>query len=76
MDAERALFVFDTTNAVLWAEDVAREADIPCDVVPAPSDAGAGCDLALVTVGPRAEELAAALASAAVPFGRWPRSGR
>ena len=66
------MFVFDTTNAALWAEDVARESGIPCDVVPAPSDSKAGCDLALVTLSENGDALAGALVNAGVPFGRWP----
>lgn len=51
---------------------MAEARGIPCEVVPAPSDSDAGCDLALVTLPARAEELAAALRDEGVPHGRWP----
>jgi hypothetical protein len=61
-------FVFDTTNAALWAEEVAREAGIPVEVVPAPAGSRAKCDLALITPAEHATGLSAALAAARVPF--------
>ena len=64
-------FVFDTTNAALWAEEVAKEAGIPVEVVSAPADSDAKCDLALVTLEARADELERALAEAGVAFRRW-----
>lgn len=68
-------FVFDTTNAALWAEEVAREAGIPVEVVPAPALSGAKCDLALVTPRGRAPELTTALTAAGVAFRPWPPDG-
>ena len=65
-------FVFDTTNAALWAEELAREAGIPAEVVPAPEDARAKCDLALITLPGHAAALARALADAGVTFRSWP----
>jgi hypothetical protein len=65
-------FVFDTTNAALWAEEVAREALLPVEVVPAPADSRAGCDLALITLPERAARLAEVLEAAGVPFRAWP----
>ncbi|MHB1192620.1 MAG: DUF3343 domain-containing protein [Longimicrobiales bacterium] len=65
-------FVFDTTNAALWAEEVAREALLPVEVVPAPADSRAGCDLALITLPERAARLAEVLDAAGVPFRIWP----
>lgn len=70
-DLPYATFVFDTTTAALWAEEVARAAGVPAEVVPAPSDADAKCDLALVTLAPRAAELEAAMQGEGVPFRRW-----
>jgi len=64
-------FVFDSTNAALWAEDVAREAGIPSEVVPAPAGSDAKCDLALLTTADRARDLHAALDSAGVAHRRW-----
>lgn len=65
-------FVFDTTNAALWAEELAREAGIPAEVVPAPEDAQAKCDLALITLGERAAELSRVLEDAGVTHRWWP----
>lgn len=65
-------FVFETTNAALWAEEVAKESGIPVEVVPAPAASRAKCDLALVTPRARVRDLAAALTSAGVPFRGWP----
>ena len=65
--------MFDTTTAALWAEEVAGEHGIPCDVVPAPAESVAKCDLALVMPAARREELAEALARAGVVFRPWPR---
>lgn len=44
---DTTLFLFDTTTAAMWAEEVAAEEGIPAEVVPAPADADAKCDLAL-----------------------------
>jgi len=65
-------FVFDTTNAALWAEEVARESGIPVEVVPAPADSDATCDLALITPEASASALGAALTAAGVRFRPWP----
>ena len=65
-------FVFDTTTAALWAEEVALEAAIPAEVVPAPAASDAKCDLALTTRADRGEALAAALSEAGVAFRWWP----
>ncbi len=68
-------FVFDSTNAALWAEDVAREEGIPVEVVPAPAASSAKCDLALITVSDRSDELHAVLTTAGVPCRRWREPG-
>ncbi len=65
-------FVFDTTNAALWAEELARDAGIPAEVIPAPEDARAKCDLALITLWEHAAELARVLEDAGVTYRRWP----
>lgn len=72
MTRPHATFVFDTTTAALWAEEVAREAGIPAEVVPAPPESRALCDLALVTFDDRAEALASAMGRAGVSFRAWP----
>jgi hypothetical protein len=65
------VFTFETTHHALWAEEVAREAGIPAQVVPAPPAARARCNLALETLPDEVEALAAALAGADVPHARW-----
>ena len=67
----RITLVFDTTTSALWAEEVALAARIPVELVPAPAEAGAGCDLALVAAGERAGELLARLEDSGVSFRRW-----
>jgi hypothetical protein len=65
-------FTFDTTHHALWAEEVAREASIPTEVVPAPPAAGARCNLALETLPEEVTRLAAALEAAGVPYRLYP----
>lgn len=63
--------VFDSTTAALWAEEVAKDADIPVDVVPAPAGSAAKCDLALETTPARVRTLEAELRAQGVPYRRW-----
>jgi len=65
-------FVFETTNAAFWAEDLAREAGVPVELVPAPAEAEAKCDLALVTLLDRAASLEEVMRREGVPFRPWP----
>ena len=65
------LLVFDSSNAVLWAEEVAEDAGVPVDVVPAPAESQAKCDLALVTLEAVSLKLETALTAEGVPFRRW-----
>lgn len=62
------LFTFDTTHHALWAEEVAGEAEIPVEVVPAPPGAHARCNLALETLPEEVARLAEELDDAGVPF--------
>jgi hypothetical protein len=71
-ESARATLVFDTTTAALWAEEVARDAGIPAEIVPAPADAAAKCDLALETLVVHVQALEAALGAQGVPHRRWP----
>lgn len=64
-------FVFDTTTAALWAEEVAEARRIPAEVVTAPAESKAKCDLALVTRPEHAPALEHALSEEGVPFQRW-----
>ena len=61
MTVGHAVFTFDTTHHAMWAEDVARDHDIPVEVVPAPPDGGARCGAALRVTSRRSEELAGLL---------------
>jgi hypothetical protein len=63
-----SLFTFDTTHHALWAEEVAGEAGIPVEVVPAPAGANARCNLALLTLSGEVERLGAELDRSGVPF--------
>jgi hypothetical protein len=65
---ETAVFTFDTTHHALWAEEVAREREIPAEVIPAPAAAHARCNLALETLPRDLDRLRAALAEEGVPF--------
>jgi Protein of unknown function (DUF3343) len=62
------VFTFDTTDHALWAEEVAREREIPAEVIPAPPAAHARCSLALETLPEDVDALAGALAGEGVPF--------
>ena len=61
------VLVFDTTHHALWAEQVARDAGLAAEVVPAPATARAKCDLALEYLPSEESELLEALALAQVP---------
>jgi len=65
------IFTFDTTHHALWAEEIARDAAIPVDVVPAPPTAGARCDIALETLGECVEPLAELLHESGITFGTY-----
>ncbi|NLG62448.1 MAG: DUF3343 domain-containing protein [Candidatus Cloacimonetes bacterium] len=62
------LLVFDTTHHALWAEEIARNKGLAVDVVPAPPEADARCDLALAFLEEDELELIASLDAAGVPF--------
>lgn len=74
-DTDPQLFVFDTSNAVLWGEEVAREGGVPVEVVPAPPGSSARCDLALACRAADVPDLVAVLQEQGVPFARWPPAG-
>lgn len=62
------LFTFDTTHHALWAEEIARDAEIPVEVVPAPPAAQARCNLALQCLPEDVGRLAARLSESGVPY--------
>jgi hypothetical protein len=63
------VFTFDTTHHALWAEEVAQEAGIPVEVIPAPPAAKARCNLALAALPEDVERLSDGLRAQGVPFG-------
>lgn len=69
--AEGPLFTFETTHLALWAEDTAREKEIPVEVVPAPPEARAKCGIALRTLAGKTDELADALRAEGIEFGTY-----
>ncbi len=66
-----SVFTFDTSHHALWAEDVARERAIPCEVIPAPPESGSKCDLALRTLQPQGDLLEMAFTGEGIEFRRW-----
>ena len=69
--AEIRFFVFDSTNGALWAEEIARARGIPVDVVPAPPESHALCDLALAARAADSASLESAFRNEGVPFRPW-----
>lgn len=62
------IFTFDTTHHALWAEQVAREERLAAEVVPAPREAAARCNLALEVLEDDVDALAAALGREGIPY--------
>jgi hypothetical protein len=69
---ETVVFTFDTTHHALWAEEIAREREIPAEVIPAPAAAHARCNLALETLRGDIDRLRRALMDEGVPFSVHP----
>lgn len=65
-----SVYTFQTSHHAMWAEEVAREREIPIEVVAAPSTAEAKCGIALQTEADRASELEAALESEGIQYQR------
>jgi hypothetical protein len=63
------IFTFATTHHALWAEEIAGEAGIAAEVVPAPPAARARCNLALLTHPADVLPLSDALRVEGVDFG-------
>jgi hypothetical protein len=70
-DAPHVTFTFETAHHALWAEDLAREREIPAEVVPAPSASDAKCGLALRIQIRRASDLEAACTAEGIRFQKW-----
>ncbi|MGW8265255.1 MAG: DUF3343 domain-containing protein [Longimicrobiales bacterium] len=64
------LFLFDSTTAVMWAEEVAQEGGVPVEIVPAPRDVPDICGLALRTSPGHAGALAGLLEREGINFMR------
>ncbi len=62
------LFTFASTHHALWAEEVARDAEIPVEVTPAPPAARARCNLALECLAEDVERLGVRLSESGVPY--------
>lgn len=64
----RTIFTFDTTHHALWAEEIAREMGIAHEVVPAPPEANARCNIALETLQSDAYALGREMDSFRLPY--------
>ena len=62
------LLTFDTTHHALWAEQVALENGFGVQVVPAPAEARAKCDLALEFLPEEETALVGALNAEGIAF--------
>jgi len=69
---EFATYTFETSNHVLWAEDVAAEHGLTAQVIPAPATATAKCGLALRLPATSVERLEALLSAEGIRFHREP----
>ena len=61
------ILTFDTTHHALWAEEIALARGFGVDVIPAPADSGAKCDLALEVLPEDGDALVQALRLEGVP---------
>lgn len=68
LEDTEAVYVFDTTTAAMWAEEVAMQRGIPAEVIPAPADSDAKCDLALRTRRKYARSLSRAMDEEGVTY--------
>jgi hypothetical protein len=62
------ILTFDTTHHALWAEQLALGAGFGAQVIPAPADSDAKCDLALEVLSEEAEPLQARLHAEGILF--------
>jgi hypothetical protein len=67
----RTIFTFDTTHHALWAEEVAKDAGIPHEVVPSPPAAQARCSIAVETLPADAARFEAMLATVGIETKRF-----
>jgi hypothetical protein len=69
------ILTFDTTHHALWAEEIATRLLLGIEIIPAPADSGARCDLAIEVLLEDEATLIDALEGESVPFRRYVRSG-
>ena len=62
------LLTFDTTHHALWAEQLALDSGLGVQVVPAPADADAKCDLALEFLADDEAALIEVLGESSIPY--------
>lgn len=67
------LLTFDTTHHALWAEQLGLEHGLGVQVVPAPADADAKCDLALEFLPEEESALLERLNAESIPFRLYTR---
>lgn len=65
------LLTFDTTHHALWAEQIATDRGLGVQVVAAPAESHARCDLALEVLEEDVGELEEALRAAGVRYRPW-----
>lgn len=65
------ILTFDTTHHALWAEQIAMDCSAGAQVIPAPADAEAKCDLALEILPEDVAVVVGALEKAGVVFRRY-----
>jgi len=67
------VFTFHTTHHALWAEELAAEQRIPVEIIPAPPESGARCDLAIETLPEEVEALMLLLQQHGVEYATYMR---
>lgn len=62
------VLTFDTTHHALWAEEIAREENIPHEVVAAPPAARARCNIAIETLESEVARFSGLLEAVSIAF--------
>ncbi|HSG67034.1 MAG TPA: DUF3343 domain-containing protein [Gammaproteobacteria bacterium] len=68
------ILTFDTSHHALWAEQVATRQQLGAQIIPAPSEAKAGCGLALECLDEDVPALRQALQEQGVPYAVYVRT--
>lgn len=66
MGSMNPVFTFDTTHHALWAEEIAREENVPHEVIAAPPAANARCSIAIETLESEIDRFSALLESVSI----------